>query len=71
MVKDIKEKDTELKGITNEIQSKMKVVNQLNQQLPLKEARNKELDDLIKEKETQLKILNDKISNASIANQKE
>lgn len=49
----------------------MKVMNLLNQQLPVKEARNKELDELIKDKEAQLKALNDKIGNASVSNQKE
>jgi len=36
--------------------------------LPPKEARLKELDELIKEREAQLKALNDKIGNASVSN---
>ena len=43
----------------------MKVLNQLNQQIPQKEAKSKELDDLIKEKEIELKGLVDRIGNAS------
>ena len=55
----------------NEVNSKRQVMVLLNQQLPPKEARNTELDKLIKEKEALLKRLNDKIQNASESNSDE
>eukprot|EP00347_Sterkiella_histriomuscorum_P021852 403332543 len=57
VVRDVKEKESQLTSLTNEVNSKTKLLNLANQQLPIKEARNVELDKLIKEKEAKLKEL--------------
>lgn len=67
-MKDVKEKEVELTNLANEVKSKMKLLNQINQQLTTKEPRNVELDKLIKEKEDKLRQLEDQIKNSNSAN---
>ena len=62
MVKDVKDKEQQLIQLQNEINSKTKLINLANQQLPAKEARNTELDKMIKEKEARLKEIEDTLS---------
>ena len=62
LVKDIKEKESQLMTVSNEVKSKMKLLNELNAQLQKKEPRNTELDKLIKEKEAKLKQLEEELN---------
>ena len=48
--------------VSNEVKSKMKLLNELNAQLQKKEPRNTELDKLIKEKEAKLKQLEEELN---------
>lgn len=54
MVKDIKEKESGLISLNNDVSTKTKLLNMANQQLPIKEARLAELNKLISEKEATL-----------------
>ena len=68
-MEELNQKENELTSLTNEVKSKMKLLNQLNTQLNQKEARNSELDQLISDKEKKIKELEEEMNKNWSANQ--